>query len=262
MRRAPVGARRSSKGIGSSESPAQAVARHDARDGAPTASLTFAAKAETIVVDDDAATDPARLGHRRPARDAWPGPARLLQGPGTQRAHVRRDRRRALVAARRHGHDRRRRHGAPARSRLAVHQHRRREGVPGRGRGGAEGARPASHDAVVVGVARRALRPAGRRDRRAGDRCAVTRTSPCSRRTAARTSPATRSRARCTSSTRCAGPMPGRSTTPGRERSPAPREGTRLAAALLGPRVALLRERAAPARRFTRPRRTTSIPTA
>ena len=36
--------------------------------------------------------------------------------------------------------------------------------------------------------------------------------------------------ARCTSSTRCAGPMPGRSTTPGREPSPAPREGTRRTA--------------------------------
>jgi acyl-CoA synthetase (AMP-forming)/AMP-acid ligase II len=40
------------EGIGSSESPAQAVAV-TTRSGAPSASLTFAAKAETIVVDDD-----------------------------------------------------------------------------------------------------------------------------------------------------------------------------------------------------------------
>ena len=40
------------EGIGSSESPAQAVAL-TTRSGAPSASLTFAAKAETIVVDDE-----------------------------------------------------------------------------------------------------------------------------------------------------------------------------------------------------------------
>jgi 3-oxocholest-4-en-26-oate---CoA ligase len=40
------------EGIGSSESPAQAVAL-TTRGGAPSASLTFAAKAETMVVDDD-----------------------------------------------------------------------------------------------------------------------------------------------------------------------------------------------------------------
>ena len=40
------------EGIGSSESPAQAVAV-TTRGGAPSASLTFAAKAETIVVDDE-----------------------------------------------------------------------------------------------------------------------------------------------------------------------------------------------------------------
>jgi acyl-CoA synthetase (AMP-forming)/AMP-acid ligase II len=40
------------EGIGSSESPAQAVAL-TRRGGAPSESLTFAAKAETIVVDDD-----------------------------------------------------------------------------------------------------------------------------------------------------------------------------------------------------------------
>jgi 3-oxocholest-4-en-26-oate---CoA ligase len=40
------------EGIGSSESPAQAVAV-TTRDGAPAPSLTFTAKAETMVVDDD-----------------------------------------------------------------------------------------------------------------------------------------------------------------------------------------------------------------
>ncbi len=40
------------EGIGSSESPAQAVALAT-RSGAPSASLTFSAKAETMVVDDD-----------------------------------------------------------------------------------------------------------------------------------------------------------------------------------------------------------------
>jgi acyl-CoA synthetase (AMP-forming)/AMP-acid ligase II len=40
------------EGIGSSESPAQAVAL-TTRSGAPSASLTFAAKADTMVVDDD-----------------------------------------------------------------------------------------------------------------------------------------------------------------------------------------------------------------
>ncbi|MDQ1511302.1 MAG: 3-oxocholest-4-en-26-oate---CoA ligase, partial [Actinomycetota bacterium] len=46
------------EGIGSSESPAQAVAL-TTRSGAPSASLTFAAKAETIVVDDDLRRVPA-----------------------------------------------------------------------------------------------------------------------------------------------------------------------------------------------------------
>ena len=70
---------------------------------APSRSLTFAAKAETIVVDDDLRPVPRGIGRRRPARHARPRAARLLQGSRAQRAHVRRDRRRALVAARRHG---------------------------------------------------------------------------------------------------------------------------------------------------------------
>jgi fatty-acyl-CoA synthase len=49
------------EGIGSSESPAQAVAL-TARSGAPSQSLTFAAKAETMVVDDDLHPIPAGAG--------------------------------------------------------------------------------------------------------------------------------------------------------------------------------------------------------
>jgi len=49
------------EGVGSSESPAQAVAL-TRRDGAPNASLTFAPKAETIVVDDDLRPIPAGSG--------------------------------------------------------------------------------------------------------------------------------------------------------------------------------------------------------
>ena len=126
--------------------------------GAPPASLTFAAKAETIVVDDDLRPIAPGSGVVGRLATTRPRAARLLQGSGAQRAHVRRDRRRALVAARRHGDDRRRRHRAPARPRLAVHQHRRREGVPGRGRGGAEEA-PARRGR---GRRRRTGRPLGR----------------------------------------------------------------------------------------------------
>ncbi len=103
------------EGIGSSESPAQAVAV-TTRGGAPSASLTFAPKAETMVVDDDPAPDRAGQRRGRPARHAGPRPARLLQGSRAKRPHVRRDRRRALVAAGRHGDDRRRRHDPPARA--------------------------------------------------------------------------------------------------------------------------------------------------
>jgi acyl-CoA synthetase (AMP-forming)/AMP-acid ligase II len=49
------------EGIGSSESPAQAVAL-TTRSGTPSASLTFAAKAETIVLDDDLRPVPAGSG--------------------------------------------------------------------------------------------------------------------------------------------------------------------------------------------------------
>ena len=116
------------EGIGSSESPAQAVALTTRDSAAPTL-----ADVRGQGRDDRrrrrSAPDPAGSGRGRPARDAWARPARLLQGSGPQRAHVRRDRRGALVVARRHGDDRRRRHGASPRPRVAVHQHRRREGV-------------------------------------------------------------------------------------------------------------------------------------
>jgi fatty-acyl-CoA synthase len=49
------------EGIGSSESPAQAVAL-TARAGAPSQSLTFSAKPETMVVDDDLQPIPAGAG--------------------------------------------------------------------------------------------------------------------------------------------------------------------------------------------------------
>ncbi len=125
------------EGIGSSESPAQAVAV-TTRGGAPVG---------VAHVRGQGRHDG---GRRRPApRPVGPGvvgrlatrgrvPLGYYKDPGAQRAHVRRDRRRALVAAGRHGDDRRRRHDPPARPRLAVHQHRRREGVPRGGRGRAE----------------------------------------------------------------------------------------------------------------------------
>src|SRR6185436_10745375 len=47
------------EGIGSSESPAQAVAL-TTRGGAPSASLTFAAKADTMVVDEETLRPVAR----------------------------------------------------------------------------------------------------------------------------------------------------------------------------------------------------------
>ena len=86
---------RSSKASARRSRPRRRVARHDTRRRTPRRSLTFAAKAETMVVDDDSAPGRAGIGHRRPARDTGRVPARLLQRPRAQRAHVRRDRRRA-----------------------------------------------------------------------------------------------------------------------------------------------------------------------
>ncbi len=59
------------EGVGSSESPAQAVAVTTRATAAPTASLTFAAKAETIVVDD--ALQPIPNGSGRVGRLATRG---------------------------------------------------------------------------------------------------------------------------------------------------------------------------------------------
>ena len=127
--------------IGSSESPAQAVAVVDrAAVRAVRSRCAFAPKAETMVVDDELRPIPAGSGMVGRLATRGRVPIGYYERSRALGAHVRRDRRRALVAARRHGDDRRRRHRPPARARLAVHQHRRREGVPRRGRGGAEDA--------------------------------------------------------------------------------------------------------------------------
>ena len=120
-----------------SRPPRRSPSRPAPASTAPSRSLTFAAKAETIVVDDD--LRPVARGSGVVGRLATRGrvPIGYYKDPGSQRADVRGDRRRALVAARRHGDHRRRRNRAPPRARLALHQHRRREGVSGRGRGGA-----------------------------------------------------------------------------------------------------------------------------
>ena len=146
------------EGVGSSESPAQAVAVTTRGCGAPTRrsrSRPRPRRSSSTTTCDRSRPGPGAVG-----RLATRGrvPLGYYKDPRAQRAHVRRDRRRALVAARRHGDDRRRRHRAPARARFAVHQHRRREGVPRRGRGGAQGCGAGVADAVVVGVARRAIR--------------------------------------------------------------------------------------------------------
>ena len=78
----------------------------------------------------------------RPPRPRRVGADRLLQGPGEVGQDLPRDRRRALLGARRLRPDRARGQGDPARSRLQLHQHRRGEGLPRRGRDGAQGATP------------------------------------------------------------------------------------------------------------------------
>ena len=203
------------EGIGSSESPAQAVAV-TTRDGAPSQSLTFAAKADTMVVDE-ATLRPVARGSGVVGRLATRGrvPLGYHKDPETQRAHVRRDRRRALVAARRHGDDRRRRHHPPARPGRDVHQHRRREGLPRRGRGRAEApsrrcttrswsAQPDERfgQRVVAVIARR---PTG-----TPRPISTTLQSHCRG-----SSRATRCRARCTWSTRSRAHLPARPTTRG-----------------------------------------------
>ena len=104
------------------------------------------------MLDDDLRPVVPGLRRGRPAGPPRPRAARLPQGRGQDRRHLRHRRRRAVGAARRHGHRRGGRHRRPPRPRLGVHQHRRREGLPRRGRGGAEGPPGASYDALVVGV--------------------------------------------------------------------------------------------------------------
>ena len=100
----------------------------------------------------------ARPGHQRrrdrPSRPWRVGADRLLQGPGEVGEDVPRDRRRALLRARRLRPDRGRRQGHAARPRLQLHQHRRGEGLPRRGGDGDQG------------PPRRVRRPRGRRARR------------------------------------------------------------------------------------------------
>ena len=154
------------EGVGSSESPAQAVAVTTRATAAPAASLTFSAKAETIVVDDD--LRPIPNGSGAVGRLATRGrvPLAYYKDPErSARTFVEIDGA-ALVVARRHGDHRRRRNRAPARPRIPVHQHRWREGVSRRGRGRAQdrgGGARCRRDRRP----RRAIRPARRRDRRA-----------------------------------------------------------------------------------------------
>ena len=186
------------EGIGSSESPAQAVAV-TTRGGAPSASLTFAAKADTIVIDEThaapgrarAAASVGRLAtrgrvplgyHKDPERSA-----RTFVTIDGERWSLPGD-----MAT-----DRRRRDDPPARPRRDVHQHRRREGVPRRGRGRAQDA-PRRGRRGRARRARRPVRPAGGRRHLDHRRRARNRISRSCRRTAARTSRATRCRARCT----------------------------------------------------------------
>ena len=152
------------EGIGSSESPAQAVAV-TTRGGAPSASLTFAAKADTIVVDE-ATLRPVAPGSGVVGRLATRGrvPLGYHKDPErSARTFVEIDGERWSLPGDM-ATDRRRRHDPPARPRRDVHQHRRREGVPRRGRGRAEEP-PGRGRRGRARRARRALRPAGGRRR-------------------------------------------------------------------------------------------------
>ena len=212
------------EGIGSSESPAQAVAV-TTRGGAPSASLTFAAKAETIVVDDDAAPG-ARAAAGVVGRLATRGrvPLGYYKDPErSARTFVEIDGERWSLPG----------DMATIDADGTVH-------LLGRGslciNTGGEKVYPEEVEAVLKSASRpsptrscsarptsgsasassRSSRPAGQR--RARPRRAAGRT-------AARTSPATRCRARCTSSTRSRARPRARPTTRGRARWSARRPG-------------------------------------
>ena len=197
-----------------------------------------------IVLDDD--LRPVEPGSRRdrPARPPGPHPARLLQGRGEDGGHLRRGRRRALGAARRHGHRRRRRHDRAARPRLGCDQHRRREGVPRGGRGRAQGP-PGGPRRARRRRARRAVGRAGRRRRRSparrGRRRSTTLQAHCPGR-ARRLQGAARPRARrrASSAARTASPTTG---GPRSVRSPSWADRVPL---LRGPRVRDRSRRRAP----------------
>ena len=95
----------------------------------------------SVVIDDD--NHVARPGDQRrqgrPARPRRHRAGRLLQGPREVGEDVPRDRRRALLGARRLRPDRGGQPGHPARPRLQLRQHRRREGLPRGGRDGDQG---------------------------------------------------------------------------------------------------------------------------
>ena len=127
------------------------------------------------------------------------GAGRLLQGPREVRRDVPRDRRRALLGARRLRPDRGGRQGHAARPRLQLRQHRRREGLPRRGRDGDQGP-PGRLRRARGRRPRREVRPGGRRGRRAA-RGRDARARGAARPSCATTSPATSCRARSRSST-------------------------------------------------------------
>ena len=139
-----------------------------------------------------------RPGHGRrrgrPARPRRQRPARLLQGPREVRQDVPRDRRRALLRARRLRPDRGGRQGHAARPRLQLHQHRRGEGLPRGGRDGDQGP-PRRLRRPRGRRARREVRPGGHRRRRSRARARRSSSRTCAASCAPR-SPATSCRAR------------------------------------------------------------------
>ena len=141
--------------VGASETGFQGMGLQD-KDNISTDGPVVGLGPNSVVIDDDnhvldLATN---VGADRPARPRRQRAGRLLQGPGEVRQDLPRDRRRALLGARRLRPDRGGRQGHPARPRLQLHQHRRGEGLPRGGRDGDQG------------PPRRVRRPRGRRPRR------------------------------------------------------------------------------------------------